>query len=658
MILEKRDIKVIGNDPSQSGANSGGGGSSYIDGEVLTFTNLPVASSHSGEFYLVKQSSGIFIINRKPKGLYYSDGSTWESAPDIVPFFDDDNFEIYNHTDNSKKLDFQLSSITSGTTRALTIPNKSGIIALTSDLGSAGGAVYINDITPTSGGNVGDKLYLAGSNNNILTSCSADDLNIRVHIIALIGNSNLRPSVDINGTAVGNWNYLAYETDNRVLFKGYADILLSGTTIIATHEDGITTTCELITDTPPVISNVNFLNGYHGTQTELKAGDVFAIRVQTDIDFVTIEIENSGACNYKTDTAGASSDRTLSGIIADRGDVNVARPARVRVQKASGTWSNWVYTNVGATTTDGTNLVFCNNLYPTIGAMNQTSITYPGTQEAIKNVETVSILSVCSDYNTIAYSSPTGELTIPTNTTYASPKLGVARNSGNYNVTAPNYQISANRTANDATTTENVIVYIAHVGATLTVTEPTSRLRSGGNDGTSVQNHTITATANQNLISAPTIANPVAGGGIWSGLFINGSAVWNRTLQINDTDTVGAYAYGALSAYNLAEIETTAYTGDSNYIIGGFVSRVLTLTAYANEVVFNASTVDFSKCTLVWSGKALPNKRAYNTTTVPDSGSWTFAGTLNVSPTTARILDTASTGASSVPTTVTIEEVV
>ncbi len=73
-------------------------------------------------------------------------------------------------------------------------------------------------------------------------------------------------------------------------------------------------------------------------------------------------------------------------------------------------------------------------------------------------------------------------------------------------------------------------------------------------------------------------------------------------------------------------------------------------------MTFSAPCTDYSKATLAWEVKSLPNKRAFNTTTTPDANSWCFAGTLEEEPTTARILDTSATLASSVPTTVTVEE--
>lgn len=526
-----------------------------------------------------------------------------------------------------------------------------------SSAGAVGG-VYINDITPTGGGNVGDKVYLSGSNDEVLTLCSADDLNIRVYIIALIGNTNLRPSVTVNGTAVGNWDYLAYNSDNRVLFRGYADFLLIGTTVTAIHEDGATTSCTVTADTPPVISSVSFTGSYPGSQIEYKAVDTVGMTVTADITFDQVEVENSGACDYQLVTGFSGTTKAWTANIADRGDTRVSRAARVRVRKPSGTWSAWVYTTDSGSV-DHTNEVYLNNLYPSVGTMSQGSITYPGSQEAIKGIEIVSIVCVCSNFDTITYSDPTtNELTIPNISTYQSPKLSVAgKTSGNYNISSTNYRVSCNRTNNDATTTKNLVVYIADLALTVTMSEA-SRLRTGGNNGTAAQNHTITMTCNQRTLSTPTIAAASANGGTWVGSFSGGPSTYIRTLQVDESasDAVGTYNYNALSATNLANTETTSYTGDSQYIIGGFVTRDIILAAFDNEVSFGAAVVTYAKCSLTWTFKSLPTRDSFNSTTAPQAGAWCFAGTLNNSPTTARILDTAATAASSNATTLTVEE--
>jgi len=119
----------------------GAGGTGYISGAVNTYADLPDVVEASGSFYLVKTGSGIYLINRKPAGLYYSNGTTWESAPDIVPFFSSNNFRIYDNTDDSKMISLVLSGLSGSTTRALTIQDKDGTIACISDLPDITGKV-------------------------------------------------------------------------------------------------------------------------------------------------------------------------------------------------------------------------------------------------------------------------------------------------------------------------------------------------------------------------------------------------------------------------------------------------------------------------------------------------------------------------------------
>jgi len=518
------------------------------------------------------------------------------------------------------------------------------------------GVIFIENLTPDIG-NI--NCTFAENNTRVTTaSVSPDVTTITVHVFAYTGHEQVRPSVLVNGSPV-TWSTTPQK--DPTAYEGTVDItgFTLPFTITATHQDGNSYSVDVVADAKPQITDLSFVNGYPGTQTELKAGDTFDINVQTDVDFTAVEVEDSGACTALSFSVGATSNHTFTSNIANRGTTTQALPARVRVQKSTGTWSDWVYTNAGGGTVDGTDLVNLNNTYPYIEPMNQSSITYPVGQQAIKDAETVTVHSTCSDFDSITYSSPSGELSIPSSAAYAENKSGVARISGGYNIATVNYRISANRSANDASSSEDLVVYIAHDQAQIQMSEPYNRLRTGGNDGTSPQDYSITLTSDQRLIAAPTIAAPPAGGGTWLGAgFSGGPEIWTRDLQVHDNDTVGAYSYGSLVATNLANRVTTSYTGDSSYTIGGFVSRTVTLAAFANETTFNAAVADYSKCTLNWEFKSLPNRRPFNTTVTPDPNSWCFAGTIGSSPTTARILDTAATGSSSNNTDVTVEEIV
>jgi hypothetical protein len=122
--------------------SGGGGGASYIDGEVATYTDLPLDGSAAlNTAWLVREASGTWLIARKPAGIYIrtatagvSRDADWTYAGILPDVFNDANFLLYDNADSSKNLAFQLSGISASTTRTLTVPDSSGTIALTSQL--------------------------------------------------------------------------------------------------------------------------------------------------------------------------------------------------------------------------------------------------------------------------------------------------------------------------------------------------------------------------------------------------------------------------------------------------------------------------------------------------------------------------------------------
>jgi hypothetical protein len=113
--------------------SGGGGGSSYIDGEVQNFSALPTANPPAVDSaYLVREPEGTWLINRKPAGIYIRVATTGTRATDwtyagILPdVFNDANFLLYDNADSSKNLAFQLSGIPTGTTRTVDAPAGNG----------------------------------------------------------------------------------------------------------------------------------------------------------------------------------------------------------------------------------------------------------------------------------------------------------------------------------------------------------------------------------------------------------------------------------------------------------------------------------------------------------------------------------------------------
>jgi hypothetical protein len=121
-----------------------GGGASYIDGEVQNFSALPetIGTPAVDSAYLVREAEGTWLLARKPAGIYIRTADTgvraddWTHASAFPDVFSDAAFTVYSDGDSTKNLQLSLSGITTGTTRTLTAPNKSGTIALTTDIPS------------------------------------------------------------------------------------------------------------------------------------------------------------------------------------------------------------------------------------------------------------------------------------------------------------------------------------------------------------------------------------------------------------------------------------------------------------------------------------------------------------------------------------------
>jgi hypothetical protein len=452
--------------------------------------------------------------------------------------------------------------------------------------GTAGGAIRIIGASVQSTGTISDEVY-QDTGNTVLQSFTTSTVDITLSI------RSSYPLVDVDGnlaelTIDGSGGF--YSGDVDITISGSGNIIAKA--ITADDLDGATDTVAITLEEPPVLLTLAFTGEYPGSQTELKEDDNYGIAGTTDkaIDAIEVADWNAGQSEVITGLSGTSFSEQIT--VADRGTTPQLLPARVRARDAvTGAWGDWLDTNDGGGTTEGVHLVNCNNLYPSVSIG---SVTYPGSQEALKNSESATVANTCSNFDTILYSDPTGtELNISNTTSYEASK-SVTRVGGTYNISTTNFRIAATRAANDATTTENAVVYIANVAAQITVTEPAARLRSGGNDGTSVQDHSITLTSDQNLLSNPSLDEDT-GGGTFTGSWAGGPTIYTRTLQVHDDDVKGTYNWQNLSATNLAGIVTTTITGGTDYELGGFVSRTLTFPAFSQETTLNVAVVDYTK---------------------------------------------------------------
>ena len=125
-------------------------------GEVANYSNLPLAASVVGQFWMVLNSSGSrFLLNYKASGLYLSESGSWRKINNAQLLLNDAQFAVYNTADNTKQIAFDVSSIATATKRTATWPNKDGTVAFTSDVVSSH-----NSLSGIQGGAVGDYQHL------------------------------------------------------------------------------------------------------------------------------------------------------------------------------------------------------------------------------------------------------------------------------------------------------------------------------------------------------------------------------------------------------------------------------------------------------------------------------------------------------------------
>lgn len=451
---------------------------------------------------------------------------------------------------------------------------------------SVNGAVFITDIRPqNSDNNVGDKVF--DDTGNVLISCTSDTDLITVDIMAITGNTHLKPVIMINNQQVPMTG-----TSDFPKFTGSIDINLMGNnSLTAIHEDGAKFTTSIIREQRPQITQLNFVNGYPNGQTELKEGDTFDLYVKCDSSITKIEVDNESACKYSIFNVNNLTEETVTVNIADRGDVATLRYAKVRVQKDSGSWSRWYQTDEFGNL-EGKYLAMCNNLYP---AVSIDSIDYPGTTNALDNDESATVNHTITKFDSVVYSSPNSQLSIANPAVYEPAKV-VTRIAGDYNFAMNNFSISATRSANNATTVVFDVVNIDNTENSITISTATARLRCSQ----SGMSHTVTVISNKGLSSAPVVNTPV---GSWASDFTGGPTVWTADLIIKDSDSKGSYNFTLQSATTTSGQEVNAFTGDTSFEVGGFVSRSITFsTPYGRFEPIGTSVTDTTKLNCIALG--------------------------------------------------------
>lgn len=394
--------------------------------------------------------------------------------------------------------------------------------------------------------------------------------------------------------------------------------------------------------------------------TELKNG------VQVPITF-TFDTNNVNRIVFSGDSTKASGSQTVNSVSTSNKQATVnmtIQGTTVDADTASdlgfqaAARHSTTHGQNGPTFDSGSTTVKVNNRAPSIA---NAVISYPGTQQALKGNETATVqmeVTNAGSNPSYQYSDPlqgSSQLNIQGGETTYSASKTVQRSSGGYNVSVANYQLVVTRTENGASTTKQAIVQIADTAPTLTVSSNNgARMRSGGNDGTSQQYYNIViSTGGQRLLQAPTLGVPHGTLGPF-----NHSATattFTASMGVHDDNSKGNHTYSSINAVNLAGKTVSSITSGSTYTFGGFVSRTLDLSAQTNEVEMNVLHTTYSKVTISWSANSSVTARKPIDTTTQTTNAWCLAST-NATPVTVRILDFSKTNATTVDSTITVEE--
>jgi hypothetical protein len=442
--------------------------------------------------------------------------------------------------------------------------------------GGGGGALFISDVTPNSGGIVSSKLWTSGTvpAEVDITESTTDKDEVRIHVYVEGDSKFYTPEVTVDGNTVTN---LVQDTYDKRTYTGSYDVLVTETrAILVETNTGLTD--EVIVNRAavgPEIQDITF-GSYPGTQTELKSGDTISVTITTEPEATSVTLYTFGAVQGKTISANAGSATSTFTISGNTGDLSVKGYA----QNAFGT--------AGRDFTSSETLTL-NQTYPSVGTP---SVSYPTSQSAIKGTEQASLTSTVTNFDTIDYAVSVDLSLNESSSSYENVKT-VNRIFGDYIVSGTNYTITANRAANNATTIRSALVRLVDVAptASISIDGSPSRLRSKLPSG---KNYTVRVIANQQLLSYNSLDADKGTPSSFSGN--------SKTLLIEDSTVRGTGTFSNLSITGLSGIIGTVITGGENYTVGGFELRTITFGVVSSHEPIGTTIGNINKTRLRLAG--------------------------------------------------------
>ena len=509
------------------------------------------------------------------------------------------------------------------------------------NVGKGGGFVCITNVEPAE---EGENTYKSETSSDglVVDEIVVTNRHVIVTVLAITGSDSLKPAwVRVNGQDVA---LSMHTTEN--LWTGTIALADCGTLITAEHAEGSTDECVVVYHPRPTVSYVKFVGAYPADgQTHYHYNENVTIEVSSPTPIFGIYIikESAGDALQDKNLLVSNNDFVSGSIVQVQGQTDHSIDGAtyagtwVTVMDQYGAWSDPVYSDASNNHTDHVNLIGIDSDIPQIAI---TGINYPASQAALKNAEQATIDYDISFTESLSITALNAELDIITPGPTVGGTITVERAGGTYNISSNNVRITAIKTSNNTSAYTDGCVYIANTAPVITFTgvHTSTRLRSGGNNGTSAQNYSIVLNTDQRLISAPSVSPAASAGtftGSWIEAHVGDGSTYTRSLQVHDSITRGTYAFTLTSATNLAGITTTTITSGSGYTIGGFVSRTGTFDAGVayDDIGVNVSGLN-NATKLVVTISAVSGTYAANTTNINySSGNHIFTVVSTGSPT-------------------------
>jgi hypothetical protein len=282
--------------------SGGGGGASYIDGEVATYADLPLDGSAAlNSAWLVRTASGVWPVSRKQAGIYIrtaTGGSNRDSdytyAGTMPDVFSDAQFLIYDDGNTTRTMQVEITDnetltfkVTGTDSVVRSVAFALSAIVLAALMASSAMAQNIGLVTDTNGNVVTRRTNtLVWSNNLRFTPLT--NANSRT---AIIGTNGALTAGNVPSGAASNGSLLTADGSGSSAFAALALAGLSNVRILSATNSVIVTNSTTLVDAPipsfTVAANKNYFIFAVAHFSNTNAGGFNFVLSAPSLDMVT-----------------------------------------------------------------------------------------------------------------------------------------------------------------------------------------------------------------------------------------------------------------------------------------------------------------------------------------------------------------------------------